>query len=313
MGSERRLMRVEKHCQNSSWSLQKPESASCSPVVSGGARTGGPGTHSGRSGFSLIELLVTIAIIAVLVSMILPSLALAKEKARATKCRNNLRQLTLAWEMYTNDNDDTLPPNNFVFHWPSLSPTGDLNSWCQGNAQTEIGNQSIINGLLWPYNRSAGIYQCPSDRGRVFDSGGNVVSGVRRNRSFNMSGSIHCDVTRNDIPDYRRKMAILNPPPSRFFVFIDTDEDSIRGSHFMTFPKGFAPRDLWGDLPADRHSQGANLSFADGSVDYWKWRTPKKWRQFGQSVSGEELPDLIRLQKSVRPLTGNWRPVQVSQ
>lgn len=253
-------------------------------------------------GFTLIELLVVIAVIAILASMLLPALSIAKNKALATKCLNNQRQLTLAWSMYSDDNDDTLPPNNYVFSWPRLSTTGDLNSWCRGNAQTEVGNTSIVDGLLWPYNNNPLIYRCPSDRSQVRTPDGQVVPGSRRNRSYNMSGSIHCDVTVNDFPDYRKKSAIKTPPPSRFFVFIDTDEDGIRGSHFMTFPNGFIGRDLWGDLPSDRHSQGANVSFADGHVDFWKWKTPKTWKQFGQIVSDAEKPDYIRLQRSVRPM-----------
>lgn len=255
------------------------------------------------NGFTLVEMLVVIAIIAILASMLIPAFSLAKQRALSTKCRSNLRQLTLAWVLYTDDNRDYLPPNNFVFNWSILSPSGDLNSWCRGNAQTEVGDASIRQGLLWNYNKSAGIYRCPSDRSRVRNSPGSTsFTSMPRNRSYNMSGSIHCDVTSLDIPDYRKLSSIKSPPPSRFFVFIDTDEDSIQGSHFMVFPEGFLPRQLWGDLPSDRHNQGANLSFADGSVDHWRWRTPKNWKQFGQSATPEERPDIIRLQKSVRAL-----------
>lgn len=259
--------------------------------------------HSPSSGFSLIELLVVIAIIAILSSLLLTGFNAAKQRALSAKCKSNLRQMTLAWEMYTTDNDDRLPPNNFVFFWPGLSTTGDLNSWCRGNAQTEVGTDSIKLGLLWDYNRSLGIYRCPSDRSPIKKADGSYIPGSRRNRSYNMSGSIHCDVTKADIPDYRRKSQIFRPPPSQFFVFVDTDEDAIQGSHFMVFPDGFLPRPTWGDLPSDRHSQGANLSFADGSVRYWKWKSPKKWRQFGQTANEPEAADLRRLQRSVRPLS----------
>ena len=61
-----------------------------------------------RSGFTLIELLVVIAVIAVLAALLFPVIAQAREKARATACLSNLKQVALAASLYTEDYDDTL-------------------------------------------------------------------------------------------------------------------------------------------------------------------------------------------------------------
>ena len=66
-----------------------------------------------RKGFTLIELLVVIAIIAILAAILFPVFAQARAKSRNAKCESNLKQLTLAFLQYAQDNDDTLPASNY--------------------------------------------------------------------------------------------------------------------------------------------------------------------------------------------------------
>jgi len=68
--------------------------------------------------FTLIELLVVIAIIAILAAMLLPALSSAKERGKSISCLNNLRQLSLAAQMYVSDSQGFYPPRSTTDRWP---------------------------------------------------------------------------------------------------------------------------------------------------------------------------------------------------
>ncbi len=97
---------------------------------------------STRSGFTLIELLVVIAIIAVLVAILFPVFARAKEKANQTSCLNNVRQLTMAQLMYLQDYDGTFQPA-----WGSLM--WDTRIYDYTTTWVAVLNKYVRNRQMW--------------------------------------------------------------------------------------------------------------------------------------------------------------------
>ena len=268
---------------------------------------------SGRrlaEGFTLIELLVVIAIIAILAAMLLPSFAKAKEQARQINCMSNLKQLQLCWQLYTDDYAGVFPPNDYIYGLGAGYMV--QTSWCAGDARTDTNTAGIQAGLLFPYNTSVGIYHCPSDVSLVQDASGNPIQ-LYRNRSYNMSQSVNglpflLNPHENDLPVdtyqpcFARVSQVTNPPFAKLFVFIDENEATLQDTQFGYHMPNFDYGNWW-DMPANRHDQGANLSFADGHVEYWHWMVPKIYTrppQEVQPVLPGEWPDYNRVGQVMR-------------
>jgi prepilin-type processing-associated H-X9-DG protein len=76
---------------------------------------------------------------------------------------------------------------------------------------------------------------------------------------------------------------ITQPGPSDIFAFIDEQEQSIDdGLFIITYYPGATD---WYDLPADRHSQGGNLSFLDGHAEHHRWHVPKSFKGYGVNTA----------------------------
>jgi len=121
-------------------------------------RTQAPGDAQAARAFALTELMLIIAIIAVLASLLLPALSSAKEQAKLIKCVSNQKQIGLALKLYQDDNNTKFPR---LGNAPWEYGGGDGNR----SYPTFEATLAATNRPLWPYTRSRELFKCPADRG----------------------------------------------------------------------------------------------------------------------------------------------------
>jgi prepilin-type N-terminal cleavage/methylation domain-containing protein len=208
--------------------------------------------------FTLIELLVVIAIIAILAAMLLPTLSRAKEAGRRISCLNNLRQLSLAAQMYVNDSHGLYPPRSDADRWPDM--------------------------FYDNYGKNLKLLLCLSETTNTpYTYGGDATVADSVPRSYLINGwndyfkNPAGDPLGMNDGDSMKENSIIYPSDT----VILGEKNSNAGDFYMDLFEGTGGNDFSGVLEESRHDSrgpdtetgGSNYAFSDGSARYMKVHT----------------------------------------
>jgi prepilin-type N-terminal cleavage/methylation domain-containing protein/prepilin-type processing-associated H-X9-DG protein len=259
-----------------------------------------------RHAFTLVELLVVIGIIALLISILLPSLNRVREQAKETQCKSNMRQIWLACKMWSGEHKDYVPRGakvneNRTYNPPDLAgfpPVGPSDmerttAWLMDPSSPTIGGVvDFNNGCIWRYlspaiNVRRDMLMCPTDMvglDRIRKDG--MIHNIQRNFSYSLNARIADEVDNATVIaeigkaasarlpiSYTIKWAKVVKPSEKIMIF----EELAPNDAYCTNPGGNSD-----DFPSGRHGQRtpgaivhgqpelkgrANFAFFDGHIE----------------------------------------------
>jgi prepilin-type N-terminal cleavage/methylation domain-containing protein/prepilin-type processing-associated H-X9-DG protein len=207
-----------------------------------------------RGGFTLIELLVVIAIIAILAGLLLPALANAKKRAQASACLNNMRQWGLAFRMYADEHEDSVPEEGNTI-LPINNPN-NAEAWY--NAVAPVAGQSSLLALYTQGNipglGSRTLYSCPSAEAPSFTPSVN-----RAYFMYGMNGRlcINRSTRAGPPPIGNTKLTSVKRPTDTIFIAECNGNSPTAGA---------AQSNVTGQYAVGRHQDRGNFSMCDGGA-----------------------------------------------
>jgi prepilin-type processing-associated H-X9-DG protein len=210
--------------------------------------------------FTLVVLLVVVAIIGILVAMLLPALSASKATARRIQCVSNLRQMTIAAHIYNGDNTDLYPIAQYFD-----DATGTAYSWDLTVLYDSNFNPHVTPGILWESQGNPQIQQCPSFTGSA-DFADNPYTGYNYNTSYLGHGQGEA------IEQPAKNSEVLHPAKT---VIFGDGQYSAGADKFMRAPfpnpadAAFTGR--YSGTQGFRHRQLSNAAYCDGHAESLKF------------------------------------------
>ena len=264
-----------------------------------------------KSGFTLIELLVVIAIIAILAALLLPALTKAKQKAQSISCMSNTKQITLAWTIYANDNNDILPANDYPFttgYYPNTPQVqSQMKNWVVGTMlwtadaddlqykSTGLSELLDPNTLISPNLPNKAVWHCPADNYVDTYAANNVHV-----RSYSMNSAVGTtwhstwpnvgspvqggwlpgaayNASQTTWMTYPKLSSFTKPGPSDTWVIMDENPITINDASFAVSAVATPGHTYLIDYPTGWHGGAGGLSFADGHSTVHKWQDQRTY------------------------------------
>ncbi len=253
--------------------------------------------------FTLIELLVVISLIALLMSIMIPTLSKVKKMASGSVCLSNQRNLIMAWLNYTVDNSNRLVGGSTY----NVGSPDQQHQWCKepmrddGTFETDplnMNRQTRENGIkagkLYDYLQDVEVYHCPADK-RI-----NQTPPYNPYRTYSITGTMFGEDTQ---PGHNGVLAYTNitqiSRPGEKYVFVEeyaANQYFNQGSWQLRIEPARADCGWW-DAMAVWHSDRSSLSFGDGHCEMRKWSDKRTIQHsLGDSSSGSVQPDNDDLQ-----------------
>ena len=227
------------------------------------------GQSGGRvtgTAFAVIGIVIPAFSFLFLLGLLMPALSRARAQAMRAACLSNMRQLSVAWFMYADENMDKIvngaAGSDRSGDGPGAEKAWTGKDWADGYKTGERLSQeeqesAIRNGLLWPFCKAVGMYRCP---------GG--LAGQSRTYAIvdSMNAMLREGTEGRGL--YIKKRSEISSPSGRI-VFIDQGWAAPE-----SFPVHYDKAQWWCEPPLT-HRDATCTSFADGHVESWRWKAPE--------------------------------------